>query len=138
MVTQSQTISRRILVADDDPIIRHLITSLVEKESYQPVVVKDGSEAYRILKSDADFCAAIFDKIMPHLQGLDLIRFMRTEKRLSRIPVLMITSERDLQLIAESFAAGVTLFLPKPFTAEQFKITLNLLLSNSPAFTETA
>jgi DNA-binding response OmpR family regulator len=133
MVTQNQTLTRRILVADDDPTIRHLITSLVEKESYQPVVVKDGSEAYRILKVDSNFCAAIFDKVMPHLQGLDLIRFMRTEERLRQIPILMITSERDLQLIAESFAAGVTLFLPKPFTVEQFKITLRLLLSNSPA-----
>jgi CheY-like chemotaxis protein len=138
MSKETKKVSRRILVADDDPVIRHLITSLVEKEQYDAVVVNDGKEAYRLLQRDANFCAAIFDKIMPHLQGLDLIRFMSTDQRLSRIPVLMITSERDLQLIAESFATGVTLFLPKPFTAEQFKFTLRLLLSNSPAFSETA
>ncbi len=130
-------ISRRILVADDDPVIRHLITSLVEKEYYEAVVVNDGKEAYRILQTDSNFCAAIFDKMMPHLQGLDVIRFMRTEKRLNRIPVLMITSEQDLRLITESFAAGVTLLLPKPFTTQLFLSTLRLLLNNSPAFSET-
>jgi two-component system response regulator MtrA len=132
------TISRRILVADDDPVIRHLVTSLIEKEYYEAVVVNDGKEAYRILRSDSNFCAAIFDKMMPHLQGLDVIRFMRTEKRLKRIPVLMITSEQDLQLITESFAAGVTLFLPKPFTPQLFLRTLRLLLNNSPVFSEIA
>jgi DNA-binding response OmpR family regulator len=76
--------------------------------------------------------------MMPHLQGLDVIRFMRTEKRLKRIPVLMITSEQDLKLITESFAAGVTLFLPKPFTSQLFLSTLRLLLNNSSVFSETA
>jgi CheY-like chemotaxis protein len=133
MSTETKTISRRILVADDDPVIRHLITCLVEKEHYEAVVVNDGKEAYRILQTNDNFCAAIFDKMMPHLQGLDVIRFMRTENRLKQIPVLMITSERDVQLMAESFAAGVTLFLPKPFTAQQFQSTLRLLLNSSLA-----
>lgn len=138
MFTRNRNISRRILIADDDPVIRHLLTSLVEKQSFKAVVVNDGGEAYRLLQADADFCAAIVDKVMPHLQGLDVIRFMRTEKRLMRIPVLMITSERDLQGMAESFAAGVTLFLPKPFTSEQFQATLSLLLSSNPAISKAA
>jgi CheY-like chemotaxis protein len=133
MSTQSRKISQRILIADDDPVIRCLVTALVEKEFFEAVVVNDGGAAYRLLQTDANFCAAIFDKMMPNIQGLDLIRFMRTEKRLMRIPVLLITSERDLQVMAESFAAGVTLFLPKPFTTGQFQNTLRLLLSNSTA-----
>jgi Response regulator containing a CheY-like receiver domain and a GGDEF domain len=66
--------------------------------------------------------------MMPQLAGLDVIRFMNTERRLLRIPVMMITSEQDLRLMANSFAAGVTLFLPKPFTPEQFQNTLRLLV----------
>ena len=123
--------SPRILVADDDPVIRHLVASIVKKEGYTVVVANDGREAYRILQSDAGFSAAIFDMMMPHLGGLEIIRHMRTEKRLMRIPVLMITSERDLHLITESFAAGATVFLAKPFNTVQFRTTLSLLLSNS-------
>jgi len=117
-------------VADDDPVVRHLLTSIVEKEGYIPVVAEDGREAFRILQSDADFRAGIFDMMMPHLEGLDIIRYMRTEKRLQRIPVMMISAERDLKLMANSFVAGATIFLTKPFKSDQFQTTLRILLTN--------
>jgi CheY-like chemotaxis protein len=126
-ITNNQT-SSRVLVADDDPVIRHLIASVLKRDGYVPVVAIDGREAYRILQSDANFKAAIFDMMMPYLEGVDIIRHMRTEKRLMRIPVLMITSERDLQVMVNSIAAGATLFLPKPFTSEQLQTTLGMLL----------
>jgi two-component system sensor histidine kinase ChiS len=129
MFSVTKPSTSRVLIADDDPVIRHLITRLVEKANYEPVVCVDGREALRVLQSDSNFRGAIFDMMMPHLEGLELIRFMGTEKRLMRIPVLMITSESDLKLMANSFAAGATLFLPKPFTAEQFQFTFRLLLT---------
>lgn len=125
--------TQRILIADDDPVMRHLLTSMVRKEGYEAVVVDDGREAYRILQADADFKAGIFDMMMPHLEGLDIIRYMRTEKRLQRIPVMMISAERDLQLMVKSFVAGATLFLTKPFNPEQFLTTLRILLTNQTA-----
>ena len=128
--TTAQT-SLRILVADDDPVIRYLVTSIIKKEGYTPVVAPDGREALRILQKDADFCAAIFDMMMPYVEGLEIIRYMRTEKRLLRIPVMMITSERDFHLMKGSFEAGATVFLPKPFTALQLQTMLQMLLSNS-------
>jgi CheY-like chemotaxis protein len=129
MLTNSRSKARRILIADDDPVIRHMVTRFVEMEGCEAVVVHDGGAAYRLLQSDANFCGAIFDMVMPHIEGIDLMRFMRTEKRLMRIPVMMITSEKDLKLLANSFAAGVTIFLPKPFTTEQFQSTFRLLLN---------
>ena len=123
--------SKRILVADDDPLIRHLVTSIVKKEGYSVVVAKDGREAYRLLQGDADFMAAIFDMMMPNLGGLDLIRRMRSEKLLMSIPVLVITSELDWKVMTDSFAAGATVFLPKPFTPAQLRNTLQMLLSHA-------
>ena len=130
MSSQTGQSTKRILIADDDPVMRHLLTSIVRKEGYDTVVVDDGREAYRILQSDADFRAGIFDMMMPHLEGLDIIRYMRTEKRLQRIPVMMISAERDLQLMAKSFVAGATVFLTKPFNTTQFQSTLRVLLAN--------
>jgi two-component system, sensor histidine kinase ChiS len=131
MLSTIDQASKRILVADDDPVIRHLVTSIVKKEGYTVVVATDGREAYRILQSDAGFSAAIFDMMMPHLEGIDIIRYMRTEKRLMRIPIMMISSDRNPRLMPDSFAAGATVFLSKPFTTEQFRATLGMLLSNS-------
>src|SRR5437588_4732424 len=121
----------RILVADDDPVIRLLVTAIIEKEGYTPVVVGDGREAYRVLQSDSDFKAAIFDMMMPHLEGVEIIRHMRTEKRLMRMPVMLITSERDHRLMAESFAVGAAVCLPKPFTTGQLLLMLRMLLDKS-------
>jgi CheY-like chemotaxis protein len=124
---------RRILVADDDPVIRHLVSSIVRRAGYTPVTVEDGREAVRILQSDAGFGAAVFDMMMPHLEGIEIIRHMRTEKRLMRIPVIMMTSETELKLMKDSFAAGATVFLPKPFTTVQLQFSLSMLLGKSGA-----
>ena len=130
--------SKRVLIADDDPVIRRLVTAAVQHAGFEVVAANDGREAFRILQSDCDFKAAIFDMRMPHLEGLDIIRFMRTEKRLMRIATMMMTSERDLKLMADSLSAGAVLFLRKPFTAEQLQVILGMLLNKSNPTTKAA
>ena len=122
--------SLRVLVADDDPVIRRLVISAIQREGLVVVTANDGREAYRILKSDGNFGAAIFDMMMPHLKGLDMIRYMRTENRLMRIPIMMISAEHDIRLIASSFAAGASAFVAKPFTPEQMRNTLRMLVGS--------
>ncbi|HYE64942.1 MAG TPA: response regulator [Pyrinomonadaceae bacterium] len=123
--------SDRILVADDDPAILRLVTAIVEKEGFKVVPARDGREVYKILQSDANFIAAIFDVIMPHISGPELVRYMKSEKRLMRIPVMMMTAEQDPKLSSDSFAAGAVVFLPKPFTTAQLQIMLRMLINKS-------
>lgn len=125
--------TQRILVADDDPVVRHLVASVVKREGHTPVTVEDGREAVRLLRVDAGFGAAVLDMMMPHLEGIEIIRHMRTEKRLMRIPVILMTSETELKLMKDSFEAGATVFLPKPFTTTQLQFSLGLLLKQSGA-----
>lgn len=131
MSSQSPQTSRRILVADDDPAILRLVTAIVEKEGYEVVPARDGREAYKLLQTDSDFLAGIFDVMMPHIQGPELVRYMRTEKRLMRIPVMMMTAEQNPKLSSDSFAAGAVVFLPKPFTTSQLQIMLRMLISKA-------
>lgn len=56
----------RVLIADDDPVIRRLLASTVTKEGFVAVQVDDGGKAYKILRADANFAAAIFDMRMPY------------------------------------------------------------------------
>ena len=125
----SQQPSRRILVADDDPAILRLVTAIVEKEGYTVVPARDGREAYKILQGEADFVAGIFDVVMPHIQGPELVRYMKTEKRLMKIPVMMMTAEQNPKLSSDSFSAGAVVFLPKPFTTAQLQIMLRMLIA---------
>ncbi|HEV7905003.1 MAG TPA: response regulator [Pyrinomonadaceae bacterium] len=131
MSEQTSQTRRRILVADDDPAILRLVKTLVEKEGYTVVTASDGREAYKILQNDTDFIAAIFDVVMPHIQGPELVRHMKTEKRLMKIPVMMMTAEQNPRHSSESFGAGAIVFLPKPFTASQLQVMLRVLISNA-------
>ena len=122
--------SRNILVADDDPAILRLVSAIVEKEGYTVVAARDGREAYKHLQ-DTDFVACVFDVMMPHIQGPELVRFMKTEKRLMKIPVMMMTAEQNPKLSSDSFAAGAVVFLPKPFTTSQLQVMLRMLIAKA-------
>jgi CheY-like chemotaxis protein len=122
---------RRILVADDDPAILRLVATILEKDSYSVVTARDGREAYKIMQADPNFTAAILDVVMPHISGPELVRFMKTEAQLARIPVMMMTAEQDPKLSSESFSAGAVVFLPKPFTTAQLQIMLQMLIGKT-------
>jgi CheY-like chemotaxis protein len=122
---------RRILVADDDPAILRLVTAILEREGYAVVAVRDGREAYKALESDGDFTAAVFDVVMPQIRGPELVRYMKTEKRLMKIPVMMMTAEQDPKLSSDSFAAGAVVFLPKPFGTAQLQTMLRMLVGKA-------
>jgi CheY-like chemotaxis protein len=122
---------RRVLVADDDPAILRLVKTILEKENYSVVTARDGREAYKILQNDQNFTAAVFDVVMPHISGPELVRYMKTEKRLMRIPVMMMTAEQDPKLSSDSFSAGAVVFLPKPFTTAQLQIMLQMLIGKA-------
>ena len=124
-------LTKRVLIADDDPVIRRLLSSAVTSEGYTAVVVEDGRAAFRMLQLDADFTAALFDIHMPGLNGVDLIRHMRTEKRLQRIPVMLITAEQDLKAMSDGFSAGAVAFLSKPLTLDKLQTGLRMLLRSA-------
>jgi CheY-like chemotaxis protein len=129
-MTLKETTPKRVLIADDDPVMRHLVTTIVQQQDCEVVLANDGRDAYRILQSDSQFTAAILDMTMPFLEGLDLIRYMRSERRLMRIPIMIITAQQDIKLMASSFAAGATAFLPKPFTPAQLQSAIRMLIGN--------
>lgn len=131
MSTHDNKAKGRVLVADDDPAILRLVTTILEKEGFAVVGARDGREAYKVLQDDANFTAAVFDVVMPHLSGPELVRFMRTEKRFNNIPVMMMTAEQDPKLSSDSFAAGAVVFLPKPFTTTQLQTMLRMLVGKA-------
>ena len=121
----------RVLIADDDALTLRLLTAIVQTQGYEVVAVSDGLQAQNVLKHDANFSAALFDMMMPYLQGLDLILYMKADARLRHIPVGMITAEQDPKVWDDSIAAGARVFLPKPFSPPQMQMVLRMLISKS-------
>jgi CheY-like chemotaxis protein len=120
----------QILVADDDPAILRLVKAIVEKEGYAVISARDGKEAYKILQSGEPFVAAIFDVVMPYIQGTELAKHMQSEKRLMKIPVIIMTAEQNPRLSSDSFSSGAVAFLPKPFTTSQLQTMLRMFVQS--------
>jgi CheY-like chemotaxis protein len=118
----------QVLIADDDPAILRLVKTIVEKEGFKAVTVRDGREAFKLLNAGEPFVAAIFDVVMPYIQGTELVRHMQSEKRLMKIPVIIMTAEQNPRLSSDSFSAGAVAFLPKPFTASQLQMMLRMFV----------
>ncbi len=121
----------RVLVADDDPAILRLVTTILEREGFSVVGARDGREAYKALQDNTNFTAAVFDVVMPNISGPELVRYMRTEKRFNKVPVMMMTAEQGPKLSSDSFAAGAVIFLPKPFTTTQLQTMLRMLVGKA-------
>lgn len=118
----------RVLIVEDDLIIATLVKSVVEELGYTVIEASDGAEAYKILATDANFVAGVFDVEMPYLKGTDLVKYMRTEKRLAAIPVMIMTSEQSVKVQLDSFSGGASVFLPKPFTRTVLKAMFEMLV----------
>lgn len=110
---------RRVLVADNDPVTSSALSQFANRDHYEILAVRDGAEAYRRLNSDADFQAVIINVSMPGIEGLDIVRYMKTENRLKRIPVIVVAENGGLGGIVESFSAGAVALFPKPFAYAQ-------------------
>ncbi|RMG06925.1 MAG: response regulator [Acidobacteria bacterium] len=121
----------KILIADDDPSILRLMRVIVEKEGFSVITARDGRDAYKVLQEDDSLAGAIFDVIMPYIQGTELVRYMKSDSKLKHIPIIVMTAEQNPRLRIESLEAGAVGFLPKPFTASQLQEILRKFFQKS-------
>ncbi|MGA9659609.1 MAG: response regulator [Asticcacaulis sp.] len=122
----------RILVADDDPILRefatvHLATSTVEIE-----VAEDGVAAFeRLQQGGIDL--ALIDLDMPRMNGFELIERIRWDEALKHLPVVVVTGREDMQAVDRAFALGANSFVIKPLNWRLLSHQLAYVLRNARA-----
>ena len=124
----TQTRDIRFLVVDDFRSMRRVVRVLLHDMGHASVdEAEDGAAALRALRAGA-FDFVISDVSMPILNGFELLRAIRADAALARLPVLMLTAEamrEDVLLAARSGASG---YLVKPFAQAAFEETLTHIL----------
>jgi two-component system, OmpR family, response regulator len=115
----------RVLVADDDPVIRVGVASLLEDEGFSVVSVDRGDDAVTALRLGG-FRAAVLDVMMPAMSGYAVCRAVRTEGIWT--PVLLLTAKQGEFDEAEAFELGADDFLSKPFSAIVLKARVRSLV----------
>ena len=104
---------RRILVVDDEPINQEML-KLMLADTYEVVIAASGAEALEAVKAQYDTLSLVLlDLNLPDMHGLDVLRQMRADSRSSRIPVIVMTAEKEAEV--ESLSLGAIDFIPKPY-----------------------
>ncbi len=107
----------RILVVDDFSTMRSIIKNLLHDLGFDNTAeADDGQTALPMLKS-GEFDFLVTDWYMPGMDGLTLLKTLRSDEQLCDMPVLMVTAEAKRELIATAADAGVDGYVIKPFTA---------------------
>jgi two-component system chemotaxis response regulator CheY len=121
------------LVVDDFSTMRRIVKNLLHELGYPNVTeADDGSTALPLLKG-GNFDFLITDWNMPGMPGLELLKQVRADARLSKLPVLMLTAEAKREQIVEAAQAGVNGYVIKPFTATVLKEKIEKILSTQAA-----
>ncbi len=107
-----------ILTADDSPSMRQMIAFTLENAGYQVIEAVDGKDALERL-TKAPVQMLVTDLNMPNLDGIELIRRVRTLPQYKYIPIIMVTTESEDSRKQQGKAAGATGWIVKPFRAEQ-------------------
>jgi len=118
----------KFLVVDDFSTMRRIIKNLLNDLGYPNVVEADDGKTALPLLQAGDFDFLITDWNMPGMPGLDLIKAVRADAKLAKLPVLMLTAEAKREQIIEAAQAGVNGYVIKPFTAETLKEKLDKIL----------
>jgi signal transduction histidine kinase len=104
----------RILVADDDPIMREFACAQLAHPGGEVVAAADGEAAWEILEREPAFDLVLSDLEMPQLGGFGLLDRIRASERHAHLPVVVITSRDDMFAIDRAYEVGATSFVAKP------------------------
>jgi two-component system, chemotaxis family, chemotaxis protein CheY len=122
-----------ILVVDDFSTMRRIIKGLLQDLGFSNITeADDGTTALPLLKG-GNFDLLITDWNMPGMQGVELLRQVRADEKLKKLPVLMLTAEAKREQIVEAAQAGVNGYVIKPFTAATLKEKIDKIFAVKPS-----
>jgi two-component system chemotaxis response regulator CheY len=121
----------RFLVVDDFSTMRRIVKNLLNDLGYANVQeADDGNTALPMLQTGG-FDFLVTDWNMPGMAGLDLLKAVRSDPKLAKMPVLMLTAEAKREQIIEAAQAGVNGYVIKPFTAITLKEKIDKILGTT-------
>jgi len=108
-----------LLLVDDDPVNLEILVEHLQEAGYHTVTASHGEEAWNILQlGTIPFRAVLLDRKMPGMDGMAVLRKMKSHKFLSSLPIIMQTAAVSSEEIREGIDAGVFYYLTKPYTRD--------------------
>jgi len=128
---------KTVLVIDDDPDIRELVTWKLMQAGYATLTASDGEEGLAAaIAGDADGRSPdliLVDWMMPKMTGLEVCKSVRANPVTGRIPIILLTANAQEVEVESGFAAGVDDYIVKPFSPRELLGRIQAVLSRSEA-----
>lgn len=112
----------KILIADDDSLIRNAVRATLSRLGYEIYEAVDGNESLRMLEVHPDIQIVLQDWEMPGIQGVDICKRLRDEK--NDVYILMLTGKGNDRDVITALEAGANDYLTKPFTTDMLRVRL--------------
>ena len=128
---------KTVLVVDDDPDIRELITWKLSQAGYTTLAAADGEAGLAAaVAGDAEGRVpdlVVVDWMMPKMTGIEVCRALRDNEVTSRIPIILLTAKAQEAEVERGFAAGVDDYIVKPFSPREMLGRIQAVLARSEA-----
>ncbi len=124
MVPKNQ---RKLVIVEDSDCIREAIVFALQKSGFEVRSATNGLEAIAILNGEK-FDMVLTDYYMPGMNGLELIKWMRGSEQYKRLPVVVLTTENQRDIILQAKNAGATGWIHKPFEIEKLTQTIRRII----------
>ena len=114
----------QVLIAEDDPISRRVLSTTLEKWGYEVLVTCDGNETWEIIKLDDSPPLAILDWSMPGMTGVEICEKLRKRRREKYVYVILLTVRGQKEDLIKGMQAGADDYIIKPFDTGELKVRL--------------
>ncbi len=125
---------QRILLADDEPRLLHVVGLYLSMEGFEVCEASDGSEALAMLETQT-FDLAILDVMMPGVDGIEVCRHIRSQASTQAMPVLVFTSLSSDKDVERARLAGANHLITKPFSLPGLGAVVRSCFEDAPALT---
>ena len=120
-----------ILVADDEPHIRRILTTFLEASGFIVDEVLDGAEAMACLEGERPYDLALLDIMMPSFTGLEVLENVRRLPHRAGLPVVILTAKGQDADRQTAFRLGANDFLTKPFSPKKLLARIHELIDSA-------
>jgi CheY-like chemotaxis protein/anti-sigma regulatory factor (Ser/Thr protein kinase) len=121
-----------ILAVDDDPVNLHIIGEIFKREPVRLTYAESGEHALRMLGDPLNaFDVVLLDRMMPGMDGLEVLRRMKAEPRLAHTPVVMQTAAAAPDQVCEGLTAGAHYYLTKPYAPSTLRTIVRAALDHA-------
>lgn len=107
--------AKKILSVDDDPLNRDILTEYLTDGGYEVIEADDGDTALKLLEEVEGIDAIVLDRMMPRLNGMEVLKTVKRDVRFADIPVIMQSAASARDQILQGIQAGVYYYLTKPY-----------------------